>query len=51
MDAPWPQGAAAVRWNRIASSLTKFLQYYYFYRYYDTLQKNESNGLLTWRER
>ena len=25
MDATWPQGAAAVRWNRITSSLTKFL--------------------------
>ena len=26
MDATWPQGAAAVRWNRITSSLTKFIQ-------------------------
>ena len=26
MDATWPQGAAAVRWNRITSSLPKFLQ-------------------------
>ena len=29
MDATWPQGAAAVRWNRITSSLTKFLQNYH----------------------
>ena len=26
MDATWPQGAVAVRWNRIPSSLPKFLQ-------------------------
>ena len=26
MDTTWPQGAAAVRWNRITSSLPKFLQ-------------------------
>ena len=25
MDAMWPQGAADIRWNRITSSLTKFL--------------------------
>ena len=27
MDATWPQGAAAVRWNRITSFLPKFLHY------------------------
>ena len=31
MDATWPQGAADIRWNRITSSLTKFLQYNPFF--------------------
>ena len=31
MDATWPQGAAADRWNRITSSLPKFLHICYIY--------------------
>ena len=27
MDTTWPQAAADIRWNRITSSLTKFLQF------------------------
>ena len=40
MDATWPQGVAAVWWNRITSSLPKFLQFglFCFSAFFHTVQ-------------
>ena len=60
MDATWPQGAAAVRWNRITSSLTKFLQTFpidkpitddfVFFYYFMTDQPIKCADLRLWEE-